>query len=232
MPFSRSRSIESMHALGDVLVGAEGARLPEHGVDQRRLAVVDVGDDGDVADVLAKRAHLREASAMSDTPAHPLAAEHANPARAIYGTILVMAVITALSHDDSVKSAELIAGVLATTFVFWIAHVYAEVLGTSGWRASGECPRLANVAVAARGEWPLVEASLLPVLCLLLGVIGLVKTDTAVAIAIGAGVVELFGYGIAAGRRLESLTRRHHRRRRRSTARCGLLIVLLKVLVH
>ena len=53
MPFSRSRSIESMHALGNVLVGAEGARLPEHRVDQRGLAVVDVGDDGDVAQVLA-----------------------------------------------------------------------------------------------------------------------------------------------------------------------------------
>jgi hypothetical protein len=40
-------------ALGDVLVLAERARLPEHGVDQRRLAVVDVGDDRDVAQVLA-----------------------------------------------------------------------------------------------------------------------------------------------------------------------------------
>ena len=110
------------HALGDVLVGAEGARLPEHGVDQRRLAVVDVGDDRHVADVLAERAHPAEASALSPTA-------DANPARAIYGTILVMAVIAALSHDDSVRSAELIAGVLATTFVFWIAHVYAEVLG-------------------------------------------------------------------------------------------------------
>ena len=47
-------------------------------------------------------------------------------------------------------------------------------------------PTLANFAVAARGEWPLVEASLLPVLCLLLGVVGIVKTDTAVDIAIGA----------------------------------------------
>ena len=42
-------------ALGDVLVLAEGAGLPEHGVDERRLAVVDVGDDGDVADVCAQR---------------------------------------------------------------------------------------------------------------------------------------------------------------------------------
>ncbi len=38
--------------LDHVLVGAEDPGLPEHGVDQRGLAVVDVGDDGDVSDVL------------------------------------------------------------------------------------------------------------------------------------------------------------------------------------
>ena len=36
-------------ALGDPLVGAEDPALVEHRVDQRRLAVIDVGDDGDVA---------------------------------------------------------------------------------------------------------------------------------------------------------------------------------------
>ena len=36
---------------GDVLVVAEGAALPEEGVDEGGLAVVDVGDDGDVADL-------------------------------------------------------------------------------------------------------------------------------------------------------------------------------------
>ena len=35
-------------ALGDALVGAERAALVQQRVDQRRLAVVDVGDDGDV----------------------------------------------------------------------------------------------------------------------------------------------------------------------------------------
>ena len=39
-------------ALGDGLVGAEGAALAQHGVDQRGLAMVDVGDDGDVEDGL------------------------------------------------------------------------------------------------------------------------------------------------------------------------------------
>ena len=33
--------------------GAEGPGLPEHGVDEGGLAVIDVGDDGDVAQVLA-----------------------------------------------------------------------------------------------------------------------------------------------------------------------------------
>ena len=36
-------------ALGDPLVGAERAALMQQRVDQRRLAVIDVGDDGDVA---------------------------------------------------------------------------------------------------------------------------------------------------------------------------------------
>lgn len=167
---------------------------------------------------------------MTDTPAHPLAAEHANPARAIYGTILVMAVITALSHDGTVTSALLIAGVLATTFVFWIAHVYAEVLGNRIEGGSG-VPSFANIVTAARGEWPLVEASLLPVLSLLLGVIGLVKTDTAVTIAIGVGVAELFGYGIVAGRRL-NLSGVGVIVVGVVNGGLGLLIVLLKVLVH
>ena len=39
------------HALGDCFVVAENAALPEHGVDQRGLAVIDVRDDGDIANV-------------------------------------------------------------------------------------------------------------------------------------------------------------------------------------
>ena len=59
MPFSRSRSIESITRSVDVLVGAEGAGLPQHRVDQRRLAVVDVRHDGDVPQVLAALHGLR-----------------------------------------------------------------------------------------------------------------------------------------------------------------------------
>ena len=41
------------NAIADQLVGAEFAALAEQGVDQSRLAVVNVGDNGNVADVVA-----------------------------------------------------------------------------------------------------------------------------------------------------------------------------------
>ena len=53
MPRSRSRSLESRMQSPDELAGAELAALPQQGIDQRGLAVVDVGDDGDVTDIVA-----------------------------------------------------------------------------------------------------------------------------------------------------------------------------------
>ncbi len=35
--------------LGDALIGSENAALMHEGIDERGLAVVDVGDDGDIA---------------------------------------------------------------------------------------------------------------------------------------------------------------------------------------
>jgi len=42
------------HAVVEVLMGRESTRLLQHGVDEGRLAVVDVGDDGDVTNVVAR----------------------------------------------------------------------------------------------------------------------------------------------------------------------------------
>jgi hypothetical protein len=47
------------HAIGHVLTLAEGARLPQHRVHKRRLAVVDVGEDRHVADVISGCEHGR-----------------------------------------------------------------------------------------------------------------------------------------------------------------------------
>jgi hypothetical protein len=39
----------------DLFVRSEDVRLLEQGIDQRRLAMVDVGDDGDISQVVAAR---------------------------------------------------------------------------------------------------------------------------------------------------------------------------------
>jgi len=46
--------------LDDDLVGPERTRLTQHRVDQGGLAVVDMGDDGDVPDVGARRGLMHE----------------------------------------------------------------------------------------------------------------------------------------------------------------------------
>ena len=52
MPFSRSRSPESRTRSVSCLVRPEGTRLTEHGVDESRLAVVDMGNDRHIAYVV------------------------------------------------------------------------------------------------------------------------------------------------------------------------------------
>ena len=82
MPFSRSSSPAVEHALGDVLVRAKRPRLPEHRVDEGRLAMVDVGDDGDIADGRAAR-HPPRVPAPSPWPgsAGPSVARSRSPVR-------------------------------------------------------------------------------------------------------------------------------------------------------
>ena len=64
MPFSRSRSPESMTRSTTAWLDAERAGLAQHRVHERGLAVVDVRDDGDVAQVGADRRSRGRAGAV------------------------------------------------------------------------------------------------------------------------------------------------------------------------
>jgi hypothetical protein len=55
-----------------------------------------------------------------------LAVVPANPRGAIYGTIVATAVVAASAHDK--RPGLILAATVATLLIFWIAHVYAEVL--------------------------------------------------------------------------------------------------------
>ena len=74
MPRSALQVVGVEDLLAHQLRLAEAAALAQHAIDQRRLAVVDVGDDGDVANVLAAYGHVgwageRYSSLLATPPA-------------------------------------------------------------------------------------------------------------------------------------------------------------------
>jgi len=150
-------------------------------------------------------------------------------AAAVYGTILVLAVVAALSEDEDATSLALLGGVLATSVVFWVAHVYADVLSRRA--GADHSPWWQLVRGAARQEWPLVEAAIVPAMPLLLGAIGLFGRSAAVTLSLAAGLADLAGWGYLAGRAMQGSRLRSLVSAAVAVALGGVM-VLLKHLVH
>jgi hypothetical protein len=150
-------------------------------------------------------------------------------AEAIYGLILSTAVVAALSEDEEITAAELFAAVAVTALVFWLAHVYAR------WMASGLVNSrglsLGEIRRAMRRQWPLVVGAFPALAALALGWVGLISLDTAVGLAIGAGVAALAGCGvvIARRRRLSPLATLAITA---FSGALGLVMVALKIAIH
>jgi hypothetical protein len=121
----------------------------------------------------------------------------ANPRGAIYGTIVATAVVAASAHDQ--RPGLILAATVATLLVFWIAHVYAEVLA-NGLRQAGLDLKVVPAIIAR--ELSMLAAPALSVLFLLLGALGLLGEGFAVRLALWSGVAQLVGWGIDVGRRL------------------------------
>jgi hypothetical protein len=113
----------------------------------------------------------------------------------LYGTVLVLAVIIALTKSGKAEASILLGGIVITTLVFWVVHVYADTLAARvarpdrGW--------LELVRLNARHELPILEAPIGPSLPLLLGVAGIISREAASWGAIGVCLVGLFGWGLA-----------------------------------
>src|SRR5436305_6539269 len=106
----------------------------------------------------------------------------------VYGTIVVLSVVTAAStvEQDLWRLAVIAA---ATVVVYWIAHVYAHGLGESlkvGRRLTA--PELAAIA---RRESSILLAAVLPVAAIVLGAVGLVSKRTAPWLGVGLGAAAL-----------------------------------------
>ena len=104
--------------------------------------------------------------------------------------------IAATGRDEPVRIV--LATTAATVLVFWLAHVYAEVVGM---RLDDGRLGLTAVPAAMTGELPMLEAPAVSLLFLLLGAAGVLDADLAVGLALWNGVVQLVGWGIIVGRR-------------------------------
>ncbi|HEY7630024.1 MAG TPA: hypothetical protein VH817_04950 [Thermoleophilaceae bacterium] len=166
---------------------------------------------------------------MRTAASEPRGRDARRVADAVYGTILVVAVVAALSEDHGASPGEILGGALATSIVFWIVHVYAEVLsrGTEGDPA----PFWTLVRISASQEWPLVEAALAPCLPLLLGAIGVLGRSASITLSIIIGLAGLVGWGYAAGRAMKQ-SRLASLATAAGALILGVVMVLLKNLVH
>jgi hypothetical protein len=118
---------------------------------------------------------------------------------AAYGTVLVLAALSVVKVSDVAAGhgSELVAGVGVAT---WLAHLFAEILGDHLRR--DEPLTAAEVRAAMVDGSPILAATVVPALVLLLGRLEVVAPDTARLAAILVAVVQLVVIGALAGRRV------------------------------
>lgn len=146
----------------------------------------------------------------------------------VYGTIVVMATITAGAKAFEDHPWELIAVVAATVLVLWVAHVYAHGLGESVHRQ--RTLDGAELVAVARREASVALAAVAPLLALALGALEVLRPSTALWLALGIGVAALAVQGVRYSQ-LEELGRTGTAVAVGVNVLLGLVIVGLKALV-
>ena len=147
----------------------------------------------------------------------------------MYGTVIAGSLIATEGARDPVDVPRMVALVLVSQLVYWLAHVYAELVGRR--IETGRRPRRSDVVRLLRAEWSLVAASYGP----LLAVVGVrllgAGTNAAVLAGLWTATGVLVLWAVVAGRRA---------RMRGAemalyvvlSAAFGCALVLLKTLLH
>jgi hypothetical protein len=130
-----------------------------------------------------------------------VARTHTRPVRygaAVYGSFLVAAVV-GVAFEAGESARAMTASAFGSMLIFWLAHVWSEILGET--IAAEGTFRYRDALVIAGREWPLVEAAILPTLLLALAWAGVWSRETGAMLALGTAVLQITGWGVVAGRR-------------------------------
>jgi hypothetical protein len=150
-------------------------------------------------------------------------------AHGVYGLVLATSVIAVSSGYDASDAGRVAMAVLVTAVVFWLAHVYAAVVG--GGVSDEQTATRAAVAAAPQHHWSLVEVTIPLVLVLGLGAVGVVPDRAAIVAATVVALVELAATG-AYGAIRRGAGARGIIGSGAMTLALGLTIVMLKAVVH
>jgi len=151
-----------------------------------------------------------------------------NVAGAVYGVILGSSVIAAAGADHPRQAGLVEIYLCVTALVFYLAHVYARVLGS--W-IEGEAPSARRVRQELVQEWPMVRAQMLPAVVLLAGAFGLIASRWAISLALGVALAELMT-GVVLACRKAGATRSQATVSISAGALFALIVIFLKVFVH
>ena len=146
----------------------------------------------------------------------------------VYGTVLVLSVVVAGAKAFPHSPGHVAALVAVTTFVFWIAHVYAR--GITFSIAHNDHLSFAELRGIAGREAAILGAGVPPEAALVLGALGLFSEKTAVWVAMGLGMVVLGTTGIVFAR-VERLGTLKMLFAVLANLALGVVLILLKVLV-
>jgi hypothetical protein len=148
-------------------------------------------------------------------------------ASTVYGTVTVMATLTAFANTK--QPWELATLVATTAFVLWVGHLYAHGLAES---ISLRQPlRVDELARIAHNELGILLAAVLPTAALLLGVVGVLDERACVWIAIAIALATLAAQGFRYAR-IEAVGWKGTVAAVGANLTLGLLVVALKVAVH
>jgi hypothetical protein len=127
-----------------------------------------------------------------------LAAGNAGRRRAagIYGAIITAAILAAAG--DHLPTVGLVVAVMVTLLVYWLAEEYAELLGEQA--TGGILPSRAYIREALSATWPMVSASYLPLLALVLARAAGASSSVAANVGLAATIVLLIAHAWIAGR--------------------------------
>jgi hypothetical protein len=148
-------------------------------------------------------------------------------ASSVYGTVLVMATLTAASGEVG-RPGYLAALVSSVVVAVWVAHLYAHGLSESIERRRRVT--LADLKRIAHRELGILSAAVLPVGLLMLGAFDVVKERTAIWLALGAGLLVLVVQGFRYAR-VEGLGRTGTVAAAAANLALGLLVIALKAVI-